>query len=118
MLRPLAIAGLVVFIATGCANDGADGGGDAVAELVAVDIDYQQAPETLPSGQVTVRLVNEGTLEHNVTIEELGDVLVVEADGGETASGTVTFDPGTYTLYCSVPGHREAGMETTVTVDG
>jgi len=52
---------------------------------------------------------------HDFVIDELD--AHVAADGGETASGGFTAQKaGTYTFYCSVPGHRAAGMEGTLTV--
>lgn len=100
--------------------------GEAAAEIpadaavfVAVDIDYSEAPETLPAGEVTVAIDNQGAIVHNVVFEELGDAVIVEAAGGETAVGTVTVEAGqTYTYYCSIPGHRAAGMEGALTVEG
>ena len=89
---------------------------EGVAGFVAVDIDYAEAPEVVPSGEVEVMLVNEGTIIHNVVIEEL-DELVAEAEGGQTALGTVTLDAGSYTYYCSIAGHRAAGMEGTLTAE-
>ena len=61
--------------------------------------------------------MNEGGSPHDVTFEELGDDPVVVAQGGETATGTAELEPGTYTYYCSVPGHRSAGMEGELTVE-
>ena len=84
------------------------------ASFVAVDIDYAEAPDEVTPGEVTVELVNEGSVQHNVVIEELDDTLVVEAPGGATETGTVNLPAGTYTYYCSVPGHRAAGMEGTL----
>jgi len=34
--------------------------------------------------------------------------LIVHANPGETATGTVRLEPGTYTYYCSIPGHKAA----------
>lgn len=96
-----------------------EGGGEGVANepiFVAVDIAYESAPEALPTGDVAVRLENDGVIEHNVTIEELSDETILDAAGGETDDATVTLEAGEYTYYCSIPGHREAGMEGTLTV--
>jgi hypothetical protein len=41
---------------------------------------------------------------------------IIEMDGGETDTGTVLLFPGETTMWCDVPGHREAGMEATVTI--
>jgi uncharacterized cupredoxin-like copper-binding protein len=100
--------------------EGEGNGGEAPAgetvTFVAVDIDYSEAPATVPAGSVTFELVNEGNLPHDVTIEELADLVVVHADGGETTTGDVDLDSGSYTYYCSIPGHRQAGMEGTFDV--
>jgi plastocyanin len=53
---------------------------------------------------------------HDFTIDELDAHVAVDA--GETATGGLRADePGSYTFYCTVPGHREAGMEGTLLVE-
>jgi uncharacterized cupredoxin-like copper-binding protein len=62
----------------------------------------------------------EGTDESDPAGGEVDDddLLVVSADAGETVAATFTIDqPGTYEVYCAVPGHREAGMVATLTVE-
>lgn len=64
-----------------------------------------------------VGLVCEGSLPHNIVVEtEAEDVVVVECGGLEAAEGTVDVEPGSYTFFCDIPGHRAAGMVGTVTV--
>ena len=96
-----------------------DAAGEAAGDAtwVAIDIDFASAPETVPAGEVEVTLDNDGRALHDVTFEELGDETVVSVPGGETATGTVALESGTYTYYCSVPGHRAAGMEGQLTVE-
>jgi uncharacterized cupredoxin-like copper-binding protein len=94
------------------------GGGAATAEWVAVDIAFDQAPTEVAAGTVSASLTNEGATEHNVVIEELGDEMILDAPAGQSDSAEVELEAGDYTYYCNVPGHREAGMEGTLTVTG
>lgn len=102
----------------GGAEEEGEGGAEFPADalvFVAVDIEFEEAASTAEAGEVTIGLDNQGGALHDVTIEEEGDETVAEADGGETDTGTIELEPGTYTYYCSVPGHR-ATMEGTLEV--
>lgn len=94
---------------------GGEGGGEVIT-FVAQNIKFTDAPATVPAGDVTFELVNEDAAPHDVTIEEL-DQTVVKLGKSGTATGDVTLEPGSYTYYCSVPGHRGAGMEGEFTVE-
>jgi len=60
-------------------------------------------------GTVNLVLENQGSLPHDITIPALGFSL--PAAPGATASAALSATrPGTYEFFCSVPGHREAGM--------
>jgi plastocyanin len=74
--------------------------------------------ETLeaPAGTITIELANESSLPHNVAVEGGGVDEESETVTGESTALTVELQPGTYTFYCSVLGHREGGMEGTLTV--
>lgn len=79
---------------------------------------YTTTEATTEAGKVTVEFDNPQSLTHDVAIEdssgkEVGATELI-ADGSD--STTVDLKPGTYTFFCSVPGHREAGMEGTLTV--
>lgn len=69
-----------------------------------------------PVGEVSIVLTNDSSVPHNVSIEGNGVDVEGETFTGGTKTTTATLEPGTYTFYCSVPGHREAGMEGTLTV--
>lgn len=107
---------------TACGGDG-DGGsseavdaGDGTVQIEASDLAFDPVQVSAAAGEIEVELDNVGSAEHDFVVEEAGDVDVVHAMPGETATGSIELEPGTYTFYCSVPGHREAGMEGTLEV--
>jgi plastocyanin len=79
---------------------------------VAVDIDFTEEVTEAEAGEHVIAIINEGLLPHNVVFE--GTNIRVDADGGEQAAATFTIEPGTYTYYCDIPGHR-ATMEGEIT---
>jgi plastocyanin len=69
------------------------------------------------AGAVTINFSNASPVEHNVTVAEGSKVLgATPTFVGGAKTLTLTLKPGTYTFYCSVPGHRAAGMEGTLSV--
>jgi plastocyanin len=93
----------------------ADGGGNGVVTIEAGDLYFDPEQASASAGTVEFELVNVGAVEHDLVIEEAGDTEVVFADAGETATGSIELEAGTYTYYCSIPGHR-AAMEGTLEV--
>ncbi len=72
---------------------------------------------TAKAGTVSIVMANMSPVEHNVTIAQGSKVLgATPTFVGGSKTLTLNLKPGTYTFYCSVPGHRQAGMEGTLTV--
>ena len=80
-------------------------------------LSFDQAELTVAAGEVTVELVNESGVPHNVEVEGNGVEEVSETISSGSTELTLTLEPGEYTFYCAVPGHREGGMEGTITVE-
>jgi plastocyanin len=86
--------------------------------LIDDDPDYTMTSSyrTLKAGVVTFNAVNYGMDDHNLTIEDVAGAHVDLPADRETHALEVTLAPGSYHLYCSLPGHDQAGMHTTITV--
>jgi plastocyanin len=98
---------------------GGDGGGTTI-ELAADPggaLAFDQTELTAPAGEVTIHLTNDAQIPHNVAVEGNGVDEVSETVMGGDTSLTLTLEPGEYTFYCAVPGHREGGMEGTLIVE-
>lgn len=78
-------------------------------------IAFVQKTLSAKAGKITLELKNASPVPHNLAVEGASGVSNTVSDG-KTADLTVTLKPGTYTYYCTVPGHRQAGMTGTLTV--
>lgn len=105
------------------AGDAETGGGEsegssASIELEARDVSFSETALTVRPGD-TIVLTNTGFLQHDFAVDEFGGPMTPLLNNGEIAEITIPEDaaPGDYTFYCSVPGHREQGMEGTLTIE-
>ncbi len=91
---------------------------DGAREIEITGTSFAFDPEeiTVAAGEDITIVLTADDILHDFTLEDAEGH--VAADAGETASGGMRIDePGTYTYYCSVEGHREAGMEGTLVVE-
>lgn len=123
-------AGVAVLITgglalTGCggSDSGGDGGSGAAATPADVVVrgndalKFDQKEYSAKAGSVKIELVNDGSQPHTLLVEKASAFKKLSVNSkGDTASGSATLEPGTYTIYCDVAGHRGAGMEAKLVV--
>ena len=112
--------------AAGGGSGASTGGGGAVAsQTVKLSTDpggqlkYTTDSLSTKSGNVTIDLDNTQALQHDVAVEDSSGTVLGKSDLVAQGTASVTLDnlkPGTYTYFCTVPGHRQAGMQGTLTV--
>jgi plastocyanin len=109
---------------TGGGSEGGGGsGGESVVKIEAAQgstLAFAQKEVKAKAGQVSIEFTNPQSLSHDVAVEsssgeEVGATELVAS--GKAVTTISDLKPGKYTFYCSVPGHREAGMEGTLTVE-
>ncbi len=80
---------------------------------------YNTKSLSAKAGTISIDFKNSSPLPHNVTIESASGEKVgaTPTFSGGSKTLSVSLKPGTYKFFCSVPGHRQAGMEGTLTVE-
>ena len=104
---------------TPAAGGGSSGGGSGTpVDVTLADFSIDIAGgTTLAAGTYTFNVTNTGQTGHNLTIEGPGlDEPATPTFTSGTQQLTVTLTGGSYEFFCSVPGHKEAGMDVDVTV--
>ncbi|MFN8518604.1 MAG: PQQ-binding-like beta-propeller repeat protein [Chloroflexota bacterium] len=88
----------------------------ATVELSAKDLFFEPKDITIPANtDVTIEVTNDGGVIHDLVQPDSG-ADTGEVQPGQTGTAVVNLPPGTYQFWCSVPGHKDAGMTGTITV--
>jgi plastocyanin len=121
-----AASGTTSASATTSTSAASSGGAAAGASTTLADsadpsgaLKFTKSTLTAKAGTVTIDFTNASPLAHNFTVQQGTSGPVVGATPtfmGGTKTLTLKLKAGTYTFYCSVPGHRAAGMQGTLTV--
>lgn len=125
--RLVATAALVALPLAACGDDDeeSDGGEpaaptmDGAVSVVAESITgFDSERYETAAGEVSFVYENEDGIPHTLVIEEISadEFKLGVSSEGDTDEGAVELEAGDYTLYCDVPGHRDAGMEATLSV--
>ncbi len=127
-LRTVGFSLLMVFIlavaacngdddGNGAADDG-NGNGNGSVTIETPGMSFEPDEISASAGEdLEITLDNTDGQPHTFTLDEAD--FEIEADGGESESGTLSVpdEAGEYEFYCSVPGHRESGQVGTLTVE-
>jgi plastocyanin len=121
LLAPVLLASGLGLAACGGGSSSSDATVPADADLVVTAVDglkWDQSSYTATAGDVLVAATNDSGQPHNLHISDdsntqLPTVLDLPSRG-TVATGTFTLAAGTYTIFCSIPGH--ANMRATLEV--
>jgi len=98
---------------SGSASGGASG---TVVQVQLTEFAVTMSPDTVPPGDVTFQVFNNGSVDHNFKITELGAETAMLKPGAGEELIVEGMDAGTYNILCSVPGHDAAGMKAVFNV--
>jgi len=137
VIRALSVSAMVIAAAflAGCSSSGGGGGAGTTSAsaatgsssaavagtaVTATEKEYSisLSTQTFTSGPYTFTVHNTGETAHNLTIEGPGvdKQATSTIQPGQTATLAVTFQKGTYELWCSVDEHKDQGMDLHITV--
>jgi plastocyanin len=108
--------------ASATSSAAAAGGGSSALSIAANSsgsLSYDKKTLAAKAGKVTITMTNMAPVGHNITIQQGTSGAVLGSTptfNGGTKSVSLNLKAGTYTFYCSVPGHRAGGMVGTLTV--
>jgi plastocyanin len=122
-VKLLTVAVVTTAFVTSCGGDGGSGSSykqpkgaaQTTLDIKGGNFFFDPKNSDLPAGVDAIKLESEGGL-HTLVFDN-GKVpgFKLQASSGKSDELKVDLKPGKYTIYCDIPGHREAGMEGTIT---
>ena len=131
----IAASAAIAFVAAGCGGSSGPGtttraatgtqtatggtsGGATVLNVQASASELAFVPNALSAsaGRITIRMTNPSQLQHSIALAVAGVPPGPVVGYGGVSEVVANLSPGAYTFYCTVPGHRQAGMTGTLTV--
>jgi plastocyanin len=120
-MRRLAVGLAAVALLAACGGSGS-GSSQPSGSIQVTMTEFKFDPSTIthPSGKIVFWLVNSGSTQHDMAIRDLSGKTIATSEL-VSAGDTQEFDvngiaAGTYTFYCTQPGHEASGMKGTLTV--
>ena len=115
----ISYAGTAPAPASADAAAATSGGGTQSFDITLSEFAIGPAEITAPAGApLTFNITNAGQAEHDYTIDAGPQSETVPAGGETTLEVAEGLEAGEYRVFCSLPGHADAGMEGTLTVTG
>jgi plastocyanin len=119
-VRALAVALAAVALLAGCGGGGGPSQPAGSIKVTLTEFKFDPAAITATHGKVVFYLVNSGTTQHDMAIRDSSNNRLAVSElisAGDSSVFTVDNIPaGTYTIFCTQPGHEQSGMKGTLTV--
>ncbi len=114
------VAALSVACGGGASSNNTGSGGGSAVNVTVTGSEFKFDPSTInaaPGQTVNVTYKNAGSVQHTFVIKEANNFKLT-ADPGQTVTGSFTAPTtaGSYTYFCDVAGHEDAGMKGTLVV--
>ncbi len=120
LTRVAAAAALISFPLAACG-----GGSSTPSSLSGADVTvhakdtlkFDKSEYTVKAGDVKIGYVNDGNIPHTLQIDGQPQFAKISLNShGQSQIGEANLAPGTYQIYCDIPGHRAAGMQADLVV--
>ncbi len=119
MSRTAVAGGVALALACAVGGISVSAGAATSVSIGAREFSFVPKDVKVPAGEVTFVVKNAGVIEHNFVLEDKAKKKAAEIpilEPAQTLEVKATLKPGVYRIYCTLPGHKDAGMVGTLTV--
>lgn len=121
-MRNMAVGLVAIALLAACGGSSGGSSGQPSGSIQVTMTEFKFDPSTIQhsSGKIVFWLVNSGSTQHDMAIRDSSGKTIATSElvsAGDTKEFDVTnIAAGTYTIFCSQPGHEASGMKGTLTV--